>query len=175
MSNVYVGFDFSLVATGYAVIRSDGGIIETGTIKTSPQEAMPSRLVKIADAVVEILDRHQPDYACKESPAFGFSGAFTRGLEEVHGAVAYAVAKSGRAPLRGVAPSTLKKYATGSGRAEKSDVKVGIFKRWGIELKDNNQADAYIVARIAGGAHGGLPGETEEQREVIVTVKKGAL
>lgn len=54
-----------------------------------------------------------------------------------------------RTPLQ-VPPMTLKKYATGKGTAKKQEMLLQIFKRWNVEFNDDNAADAYALARLAG-------------------------
>jgi crossover junction endodeoxyribonuclease RuvC len=46
---------------------------------------------------------------------------------------------------------TLKKYATGKGTSKKQEMLMQIYKRWGVEFNDDNAADAYALARLAGG------------------------
>jgi len=53
-----------------------------------------------------------------------------------------------RTPLQ-VPPMTLKKYVTGKGTAKKDEILLQVYKRYGVELSDNNAADAYGLARIA--------------------------
>lgn len=55
-----------------------------------------------------------------------------------------------RTPLQ-VPPMTLKKYATGKGTAKKQEMLLQIYKRWSVEFNDDNAADAYALARLAGG------------------------
>jgi Holliday junction resolvasome RuvABC endonuclease subunit len=55
-----------------------------------------------------------------------------------------------RTPLI-VPPLTLKKYATGKGTSKKQEMLLQIYKRWGVEFSDDNAADAYALARLAGG------------------------
>ncbi len=52
-------------------------------------------------------------------------------------------------PLK-VPPMTLKKYAAGKGNAKKQEMLLQIYKRWGIEFNDDNAADSYGLARLAG-------------------------
>jgi Holliday junction resolvasome RuvABC endonuclease subunit len=54
-----------------------------------------------------------------------------------------------RTPLV-VPPMTLKKYATGKGTSKKQEMLLQIYKRWGVEFNDDNAADAYALARLAG-------------------------
>jgi crossover junction endodeoxyribonuclease RuvC len=46
---------------------------------------------------------------------------------------------------------TLKKYATGKGTSKKQEMLMQIYKRWHVEFNDDNAADAYALARLAGG------------------------
>lgn len=55
-----------------------------------------------------------------------------------------------RTPLQ-VPPMTLKKYATGKGTSKKQEMLMQIYKRWNVEFNDDNAADAYALARLAGG------------------------
>jgi len=48
-----------------------------------------------------------------------------------------------------VAPSALKKFATGQGNADKDQVMLQVYKRWGFEAPTNNVADAFVLAKIA--------------------------
>jgi Holliday junction resolvasome RuvABC endonuclease subunit len=48
-----------------------------------------------------------------------------------------------------IAPPTLKKWVTGSGRADKKQMIDKVEERWNIKFKDNNLADAYGLARMA--------------------------
>jgi Holliday junction resolvasome RuvABC endonuclease subunit len=54
-----------------------------------------------------------------------------------------------RTPLQ-IPPMTLKKYAAGKGNAKKQEMLMQIYKRWGLEFNDDNAADAYALARLAG-------------------------
>jgi len=53
-------------------------------------------------------------------------------------------------PLQ-IPPMTLKKYASGKGTSKKQEMMLQIYKRWGVEINDDNAADAYSLARIAAG------------------------
>jgi crossover junction endodeoxyribonuclease RuvC len=48
---------------------------------------------------------------------------------------------------------TLKKYASGKGTSKKQEMLLQIYKRWGVEFNDDNAADAYALARLAGSVH----------------------
>jgi hypothetical protein len=47
-----------------------------------------------------------------------------------------------------VGNTQVKKFVM-DGTAQKSDMKLGVYKRWGVEFKDDNACDSYALARIA--------------------------
>lgn len=57
-----------------------------------------------------------------------------------------------------VAPTSLKKYATSKGNADKKAVMAAIERRWRVVIKNDNEADAYVLARIAKDIHVGNRG-----------------
>lgn len=48
-----------------------------------------------------------------------------------------------------VSPGTLKKYATGSGTAQKTFVAACVAQKWNFVHASNNVTDAYVLAKIA--------------------------
>jgi Holliday junction resolvasome RuvABC endonuclease subunit len=53
-----------------------------------------------------------------------------------------------RTPLQ-VPPMTLKKFVSGKGTAKKQEMMLQAYKRYGVEINDDNAVDAYGLARIA--------------------------
>lgn len=52
------------------------------------------------------------------------------------------------APPLVVPPPTLKKFVTGSGAGKKNTMLLHVFKKWGEEFSDDNQADAYSLEKF---------------------------
>jgi Holliday junction resolvasome RuvABC endonuclease subunit len=73
-------------------------------------------------------------------------------LGELSATVKLQLLENKRAPLQ-IPPMTLKKYASGKGTSKKQEMLMQIYKRWGVEFNDDNAADAYALARLAGGIH----------------------
>lgn len=73
-------------------------------------------------------------------------------------------------------PTTLKKFVTGSGRAPKSQVLKEVLRRWGLDLKDDNEADAFGLARLGEAfdrySRGDAGGLIKPQVEVMKTLAK---
>lgn len=74
-----------------------------------------------------------------------------------------------RAPVI-VAPSALKKFVTGAGRADKDAMKAAVAAKWGPSFKSHDEADAYGLARIAYASQRGT--DVDYEKEVVNTVMK---
>ena len=165
----YLGIDFSLASTGYALVSVNGGAI-TRTIKTDSKWPLADRLVKIADEIVGFIQENRPAAVAAEAMAHAKFG--TSAIGQVHGAAQYAFAKAGISWPVYVHPATLKKFATGSGACDKGDIKLYVFKRWGAEIRSGDEADAYTMARLIGALHGGFPAELEYDKDCLKAVQK---
>ena len=64
-----------------------------------------------------------------------------------HGVVRLALHQSGAHVLT-VPPATLKKYATGRGAATKADMRMALYQRAGLDLRDDNQVDAWWLRAL---------------------------
>jgi len=47
-----------------------------------------------------------------------------------------------------VPPSNVKKYATGRGNAPKPDIRMEVYKRFGVDYADDNACDAFVLAAM---------------------------
>lgn len=72
--------------------------------------------------------------------------------------------------LHAVAPTTVKKYVTGSGRADKDKMMLAVYMRWKHEPSSHDAADAYALARIAADLEAEQPLELKFQQEVIDSI-----
>ncbi len=110
----------------------------------------------------------------------GYANGAKNGREiagELGGVVKLAIMDewSGQPPLI-VPPTSLKKFVTGKGVAKKNEMLLGVYKRWGVEFADDNQADAFSLEKF-GQAYLEMTthAETQEypafQREVVEKVR----
>lgn len=67
--------------------------------------------------------------------------------------------------------SALKKFVTGSGTAPKDNMLLQVYKKWGVEFKSNDLADAYGLMQIALALTHGAKHKYEQ--EVVDALKKG--
>lgn len=143
----YLGIDPSLSSTGIALIHSETLEILTYTIKTGSLRAgarlrfIHEQLGKYVPAELQVIS------ACVEGYAYGGLGKLAE-LAEAGGVVRLFLA-SREVPYDVVAPAALKKYATGDAGAEKVDVIRAVNAKHHTTLRDDNQADALVLADIA--------------------------
>jgi Holliday junction resolvasome RuvABC endonuclease subunit len=141
-----VGLDLSLTATGIA--HTDG---QTETVQ-SRTAAGDMRLLLIRGAVIDAV-QDGCDLAVIEDLPTHAHGAGITGM--VHGAVRSLLLLQGT-PYALVPPATLKKYAVGKGNAAKPDMRMALYQRASLDMRDDNQVDAWWL-RAAGLDHYGQP------------------
>lgn len=165
-----LGIDSSLTATGLCRIdideNDDGPVLKysfdivcatVGAPKPTADKskrAMARRVLKLTERIeAGILsdsgpDDPPPDLIAVESLAYGAKGDSAWVLPWVFGKV-IELAEKYDIPLITVGTTARAKYATGRGNADKDTVMLAAVKRWPEgEAKNNNEADAMIVAAI---------------------------
>lgn len=146
-----VALDLSLTSTGVAILNSDGTAV-TWTLRSTGKSAdslaqRASRIAGIANTVVPIPN--DDDEVIIESPAHGAPGGSTWDRAGLWWAVVMGLAER-RIVTHHVAPTTVKKWIAGSGRAEKNTVGVHIGRLFpDVEIKSDDEADALAMAHIA--------------------------
>lgn len=63
------------------------------------------------------------------------------------GVIRLALVEAG-VPFTVVTAASLKKFATGSGNAGKADMRMELYKRTGVDIRDDNQVDATWLRQI---------------------------
>lgn len=134
--------------TGLRVIGIDASITETGLCDVDGQLSIAGGDAKLGDkrlqiirvAVTSLCAAGSPDLAVIEDLPTHAHGAGITGM--VQGAVRLALLDRG-VPYVTVVAATLKKYATGSGGANKSDMRMALFQRAGIDERNDNKVDAW--------------------------------
>jgi Holliday junction resolvasome RuvABC endonuclease subunit len=143
-----LGVDLSLTATGLA--HPDGSAL---TFKPTYQGFQ--RLAEIRNAVLDAVMISHASFVAIEGYSMGSKGSSFLSLAELGGIVRFAFWAGGLRWLD-VPPSTLKRYATGKGNADKATVLQAAWKRLGYEGTDHNAADALWLQAI-GMAYLGSP------------------
>ncbi len=140
-----VGVDLSLASTGIATQFGER------TCRTNAADPIEVRLATIRADVLHELQAEPPYLFVIEDFVTRSPAASTLGM--VHGVVRVALAEAG-IPFVLVPPATLKKYVTGKGNAPKPDMRMAVYQRFGLDLPDDNQVDAFGLRAMALDAYG---------------------
>lgn len=155
-----LGLDLSITATGVAPWNGDPYTIG------GPAVHGDRRLIRIAQVVHR--EAVTVDWAVIEDlPTHAYGSGIT-GM--VHGVVRTVLLQTDIAYAL-VPPAVLKKYATGRGNATKADMRMALYQRTGLDIRDDNQVDAWWL-RCMGLDHLGHPPITvpKTQRAALDTV-----
>jgi len=162
-----IGLDLSLTSTGVVVL--DNGVVRKLVDGTYERAARPGamtlsskhrgveRLIDLSNQLGEAIGQ----FINMETAAwvFGFPLAVIEGYSMgSRSGQAFSIGEWGgvaRVRLRQmgisyivVPPSTLKKFTTGKGNAQKDEMRLHVYKKWGFEHKANDVVDAYALARF---------------------------
>jgi len=149
---IVVGLDLSLTATGVYSLEAPQGaepwVGPCDLLKSKPKDGtVEERILLLFRALSKFASEHgHPSIIVIEGPAFaaqGNAGAYTAALNFYFRCRLTDIG----ATYHVIPPTTLKKFATGRGNAQKSLMLQRIYKRWGIDVEDDNLADAYALAR----------------------------
>lgn len=147
---IILGIDPGTAALGYGIIERKGGrlrAIDYGCLETSPDTAMPERLLAIHSIVDELLDVHQPAVVGVERLFFSKNAQTAMGVGQARGIVLLAAAQHGR-PVREATPNEVKSAIAGYGAADKQQVQRMVQLVLGMsELpRPDDAADALAIA-----------------------------
>jgi crossover junction endodeoxyribonuclease RuvC len=172
-----IGIDPSLTSTGLVALASWAEQLDGLNVTTQPYGGDPGRNVHermnriehITREVLASVQKHKPTVICVEGYSLGHNTPGTADRLELGGLLRYSICRE-CASVYEVAPSTLKKWATGKHTSDKVQVAVALSKRYGVEFQNDDMYDAYALARMALQIAGHDEPATKQQREAIETV-----
>lgn len=160
-----LGLDVSLRGAGLVVVKRDKVLaharLETEPVKDGQTSGLrerrngtkvfrgtdEERINWIAKRVASAVRKFGPHVCVMEGHSFASKG---RGVSILHECVGVIKNRLYRleVPVTIIAPPTLKKFATGNGRAEKVEMVAAALRRWPA-CPDDDQADAFFLAQMA--------------------------
>lgn len=151
MSLRVLGVDPGLTRCGLGVVDVAGDrratMVAVGVVGTSAEQPLDQRLLVIANAIDEWLDRHRPQVVAVERVFAQQNVSTVMGVAQVSGVVIAAAARRG-IPVALHTPSEVKAAVTGSGRADKEAVTRMVTKILRLEEapRPADAADALALA-----------------------------
>ena len=145
-----LGIDPGSETTGWGVVEGTARryeLVGFGTVKASPRERFPARLLKISDGVERLIERYAPDVCAVEESFFAANAQTALKLGQVRGVVLVAAARA-RVEIAEYAPRLLKQTVVGYGAAEKHQVQemVRVLLRLRTPPAPHDAADALAIA-----------------------------
>ena len=149
---VVIGIDPGIRNTGWGVIRVKGNNLLHlchGVIKTEDNESDALRLNFIANSLDEIIKKYKPDIATIEKIFVSNSGESALKLGMARGVALNSLVSQRQIIIKELAARYIKKAITGTGAADKDQIKYMIEKLLGKIVVQSDAADALAIA-IAG-------------------------
>jgi crossover junction endodeoxyribonuclease RuvC len=150
---IILGLDPGLANTGYGAISCDGTsprMFGLGSLRTTPNEAVPKRLFQIHSDLVTLVAKLKPDFIAVEN-AFSLVKYPKAGivLGGVIGVI-YLTMFQHDLPVFEVTPREIKNCLVGSGSATKDQIKAAVRHCLSIQdISSFHAADALAVALTA--------------------------
>lgn len=153
-----MGIDPGTANLGFGVIRVEGGQmspLDGGVIETDASRTTEHRLRKIHEALVELIEWHQPAGIALEEVYFGRNVDSAMKVGQASGVAMLAGAQKGIECFT-YTPQAIKKAVCGSGDAGKKQVQkmVGVLLGLNETPRPDHAADALAVAICHGGSNG---------------------
>ena len=174
---ISMGLDLSLTGTGVSILK-DGKITLRKLIKSKPiPDGKPvdeiKRIEKIVEEIEFCLSEELPTIAVIEGLAFMVRNATALVQLSALNYMTRALLLSYDVPFLIVAPTSLKKFITGSGASKKDVMLIETYKRYGVSIMNDNECDAYGLAQVGLAMKGGNSKNlTKLQEEVLSLLKK---
>lgn len=154
--NIFMGIDQSYTSTGICVIKDDE-VAYFDCIKTAKSNDVFHRCWEVTDKIRSLIKEHNPDYVSIEGLAFGMTGNATRDLAGLQFSIITTAKYIDGVNIDIITPLSLKKFATGNGKAKKDDMMAAIpanvldvFKARGYKKTTGlaDLTDAYFLAKF---------------------------
>lgn len=140
-----VGLDISLRRSGASIFYPDGSFMTKG-ISVDPSLDYPIRLRAMVRGIFNCVA--PGDRVFIESYAFSANMNSLTVLAEVTGIIKYVIWNFQKTWPVAIPPSTIKKWTTGKGNAKKEDIKLALYKKYGLEFETSDEADAYALGDL---------------------------
>ena len=179
----FVGLDLSLTGSGVTILNDKGKVIKTALIKSKKTGDKPSdelwRILGIRENIFKVIDTlglidengGNTVYYAIEGMAFLAKGTSLVQLAALNYFIREWISYD-KKDFVIVAPTSLKRFATGKGNSEKDHMILEAYKKFGLDNIDNNVADSLFLASVASMLFGKEKPTNNFQKETLDSLKK---
>ncbi len=156
-----MGIDPSLTSTGLVVVDADGRVLHHEAVTPGRDLPLLARFQTHVLRVRVLRDRYRPRLVVMEAPAYSRNGRNHTELVQLSGVIRWELRDStppATDTIKLVNPMRLKKWAAGKGNVKKDQMRLAVYKRWGVDFESTDETDAFALAMM-GLAH--LRGEVD--------------
>ena len=146
-----LGIDPGTAVCGFGVVRTGvdrrATLLECGVVRTRATEPLPDRLMTLADALDDLIERHRPDALALENVFLGRNARTALVLGHARGVVMLAAARRG-VVVAEITPREVKRAVTGTGAATKPQVAAMVARllRLASAPEPSDAADGVAIA-----------------------------
>ncbi|MBI5443300.1 MAG: crossover junction endodeoxyribonuclease RuvC [Deltaproteobacteria bacterium] len=119
-----LGVDPGSRAAGWALVSFHGAprLVGAGVLRPATTTSFADRLLALHDALLDVVEREKPDEAAVEKVFSGVNPQSLITLGEARGVLLLALARA-HVPVHEITPAEIKKTITGTGQADKEQVR----------------------------------------------------
>jgi Holliday junction resolvasome RuvABC endonuclease subunit len=152
----FLGIDQSYSGTGVVIIEGDM-VISFDKFTSDKSKDIFERCWDVVSQIRQYIKDHNPNYVAIEGLAFGMTGNATRDLAGLQFSIITTAKYIDGVDIDIITPLSLKKFATGNGKAKKDDMMAAIpanvldmFKARGYKKTTGlaDLTDAYFLAKF---------------------------
>jgi len=145
-----LGVDPGLTRCGLGLVAGPAdrpAVTLQACVRTGPELALEQRLLRVHDAILEVIDTHQPDAVAVEQVLFSSNVRTAMATGQAAGAALLAAARAG-IPVTAYSPSDVKLTVAGAGDADKDAVARLVTAQLGLARapRPADVADALAIA-----------------------------
>jgi crossover junction endodeoxyribonuclease RuvC len=177
---ILLGIDPGTAALGYGIVDSTRGRlreVDHGCLETSPDVALPERLLAIHALVDELIEMHEPDVIAVERLFFSRNVQTAFAVGQARGVVLLAAAQHG-VPVREATPNEVKSAVAGYGAADKDQIQRMVQMVLGMaeRPRPDDAADALAIAIWAANTAGSAAASLSpvQDRSAVAPIARGA-
>ena len=153
-----LGIDQSFTNCAWIVFEGDA-VLDYNVIKSNKDDDKFARALYVATELVKVYNIHKPDHTSLEGLAFGSRGNVTRDLSGLLFTIVNLIVYVDiNCAYNIVTPTSVKKFATGNGKAKKNDMIDALPQKLKDKFVDKgfkkttglaDLADAYFIGRYS--------------------------
>lgn len=147
MMRAVMGFDPSLTSSGAVILGLEDASLQTHRTIDGSKLRGPERLHRIRLVMTELVKLWKVELVAIEGYAYG-KFMKREALGELGGVLRLALYDL-RVPYIVIAPSSMKKFVTGKGNADKDEVMTAVSEKYGHNFDTDDEADAFGLALMA--------------------------